>query len=47
MFELFGGRDADPEDAYLGEVEAADIYIRTLGRPYGKAAAHALLCHPR
>src|SRR5439155_12535934 len=36
MFELFGGRDADPEDAYLGEVEVSDIYIGILGRRYGK-----------
>jgi hypothetical protein len=36
MFELFGGRDADPEDAYLGEVETSDIYIGILGRRYGK-----------
>lgn len=36
MFEEFGGRDADPEDAYLAEVEASDIYIGVLGRKYGK-----------
>ena len=36
MFELFGGRDADPEDAYLGEVETSDVYIGILGRRYGK-----------
>jgi Domain of unknown function (DUF4062) len=36
MFELFGGRDADPEDAYLGEVETSDIYIGILGCRYGK-----------
>ncbi len=36
LFEEFGGRDADPEDAYLGEVETADIYIGILGRRYGK-----------
>ena len=36
MFEMFGGRDADPEDAYLGEVESSDIYIGILGRRYGK-----------
>jgi len=36
MFEQFGGRDADPEDAYLGEVESSDIYIGILGRRYGK-----------
>lgn len=36
LFEDFGGRDADPEDAYLGEVETADIYVGILGRRYGK-----------
>ena len=36
MFETFGGRDADPEDAYLGEVETADIYIGIIGRKYGR-----------
>jgi hypothetical protein len=28
LFEEFGGRDADPEEAYLAEVEGADIYTR-------------------
>jgi hypothetical protein len=36
LFEEFGGRDADPEEAYLAEVEGADIYIGILGRRYGK-----------
>jgi hypothetical protein len=36
MFETFGGRDADPEDAYLGEVETSDIYIGIIGRKYGR-----------
>jgi hypothetical protein len=51
MFEQFGGRDADPEDAYLGEVEASDIYIGILGRRYGKplptrySATHAEYLH--
>lgn len=36
MFEQFGGRDADPEDAYLSEVETSDIYLGILGRRYGK-----------
>jgi len=51
MFELFGGRDADPEDAYLGEVEVSDIYIGILGRRYGKplptrySATHAEYLH--
>jgi len=35
-FEQFGGRDADPEDAYLGEVASSTIYIGILGRNYGK-----------
>ena len=36
MFEQFGGRDADPEDAYLREVETSDIYLGIPGRRYGK-----------
>jgi hypothetical protein len=36
MFEQFGGRDADPENAYLGEVETSEIYIGILGPRYGK-----------
>src|SRR5271163_4613942 len=36
MFEEFGGRDADPESAYLSEVEGSDIYIGILGKRYGK-----------
>ena len=36
MFEQFGGRDADPQDAYLAEVDSADIFIGILGRTYGK-----------
>ena len=36
MFEEFGGRDADPLNAYLGEVETSQIYIGILGRRYGK-----------
>ena len=35
MFEEFGGRDADPEGAYLAEVEGSDIYIGILGSRYG------------
>src|SRR5262249_2467551 len=31
--------DADPEDAYLGEVDTSDIYIGILGRRYGKPLA--------
>jgi hypothetical protein len=51
MFESFGGRDADPEDAYLGEVENSDIYIGIMGRRYGKplpkrfSATHAEYLH--
>lgn len=51
LFELFGARDADPEDAYLGEVETSDIYIGILGRRYGKplpsrySATHAEYLH--
>jgi len=51
LFEEFGGRDADPEEAYLAEVEGADIYIGILGRRYGKplksrfSATHAEYLH--
>jgi hypothetical protein len=36
LFEEFGGRDADPEEAYLAEVEGSDIYVGIMGRRYGK-----------
>ncbi|HEY2498141.1 MAG TPA: DUF4062 domain-containing protein [Candidatus Angelobacter sp.] len=36
LFEEFGGRDADPEQAYLSEVESSDIFVGILGRRYGK-----------
>jgi hypothetical protein len=36
MFERFGGRDDDPEAAYLTEVAGADIYLGLLGERYGK-----------
>ncbi len=36
LFEEFGGRDADPEQAYLAEVESSDIFVGILGRRYGK-----------
>ena len=36
MFEEFGGRDADPEAAYLSEVQGSDIYVGILGQRYGK-----------
>jgi hypothetical protein len=51
MFEEFGGRDADPEEAYLAEVEGSDIYIGILGARYGKplksrfSATHAEYIH--
>src|ERR1035441_9726454 len=35
LFEEFGGRDADPEESYLAEVEGSDIYIGIIGRRYG------------
>lgn len=39
LFEDFGGRDADPENAYLGEVEASDIYLGLIGAKYGRLLA--------
>jgi hypothetical protein len=51
MFEEFGGRDADPEEAYLAEVEGSDIYVGILGKRYGKplksrfSATHAEYLH--
>jgi Domain of unknown function (DUF4062) len=51
LFEEFGGRDADPEEAYLAEVEGSDIYIGIMGRRYGKphktrfSATHAEYLH--
>lgn len=36
LFERFGGRDDDPEDAYLGGVAASDVYLGLLGPRYGK-----------
>jgi hypothetical protein len=35
-FESFGGRDADPEDSYLGEVASSTIYVGILGERYGR-----------
>lgn len=35
-FEGFGGRDDDPEAAYLAEVAASDIYVGILGERYGR-----------
>lgn len=34
-FENFGGRDDNPESAYLNEVAAADVYLGILGERYG------------
>lgn len=51
MFEEFGGRDADPENAYLAEVETSDAYLGIVGRRYGKplpsrySATHAEYLH--
>ncbi len=36
LFEDFGGRDSDPEAAYLSEVAASHVYIGLVGRRYGK-----------
>ena len=36
MFEEFGGRDAGPMNAYLGEVETSQTYVGILGVRYGK-----------
>jgi hypothetical protein len=35
LFERFGGRDGDPNAAYLNEVRSCDIYIGLLGEKYG------------
>jgi Domain of unknown function (DUF4062) len=35
-FEQFGGREADPEAAYLDEVRSSTIYVGILGARYGK-----------
>jgi hypothetical protein len=51
MFERFGGRDSDPEAAYLAEVESSDIYVGLLGDRYGRplssrySATHAEYRH--
>lgn len=34
-FEAFGGRDDDPEAAYLGELASSNVYVGILGRRYG------------
>lgn len=35
-FEEFGGRDQDPEQAYLSEVDSSHIYVGILGTRYGR-----------
>jgi hypothetical protein len=35
-FEDFGGRDADPENAYIGELSSSTIYVGILGSHYGR-----------
>lgn len=35
MFEEFGGRDANPVDAYLDELKTCQIYLGILGARYG------------
>jgi hypothetical protein len=50
-FERFGGRDSDPEAAYLTEVSSSSIYVGLLGGRYGKpqpsrfSATHAEYNH--
>src|SRR5918911_943135 len=38
-FERFGGRDADPNEAYLAEVRSSSIYVGLLGARYGRPLA--------
>lgn len=38
VFEEFGGRDDDPEAAYVSEVASSDIYLGILGERYGVPA---------
>ena len=35
-FERFGGRDSDPNEAYLSEVRSSTIYLGLLGARYGR-----------
>jgi hypothetical protein len=35
-FEEFGGRDADPNDAYTAEVASSTVYVGILGQRYGR-----------
>lgn len=52
MFEEFGGRDANAQDAYLDEVETCQVYLGILGERYGTpvppgrfSATHAEYLH--
>ena len=51
MFEEFGGRDANAQDAYLDEIETCQVYLGILGERYGKplstgfSATHAEYLH--
>lgn len=36
LFERFGGREDDPEAAYIHEVASSSIYVGILGRRYGR-----------
>jgi hypothetical protein len=38
-FEHFGGRDSDPNEAYLGEVRSSTVYLGLLGARYGRPLA--------
>jgi hypothetical protein len=38
-FERFGGRDSDPNEAYLGEVRSSTVYLGLLGARYGRPLA--------
>jgi hypothetical protein len=38
-FERFGGRDSDPNEAYLSEVRSSTVYVGLLGARYGRPLA--------
>lgn len=38
-FEQFGGRDSDPNEAYLAEVRSSTVYVGLLGARYGQPLA--------
>lgn len=46
-FEKFGGRDADPEDAYVAEVITINRLRRNSGAPVREAAVQPVLSHTR